>query len=53
MGIDNPKGKNNFWYKVLYDIDENGYYSTESPILSISADIAAFFRPAVTLKPSI
>lgn len=27
MGIDNPKGKNNFWYKVLYDIDENGYYS--------------------------
>ena len=38
MGIDNPKGKNNFWYKVLYDIDENGYYSKESSILSISAD---------------
>ena len=36
MGIDNPKGKNNFWYKVLYDIDENGYYSKESSILSIS-----------------
>lgn len=38
MGIDNPKGKNNFWYKVLYDIDENGYYSKESSILSISAE---------------
>ena len=38
MGIDNPKGKNNFWYKVLYDIDENGYYSKESYILSISAE---------------
>ena len=37
MGIDNPKGKNN-WYKVLYDIDENGYYSKESSILSISAE---------------
>ena len=36
--IDNPKGKNNFWYKVLYDIDENGYYSKESSILSISAE---------------
>ena len=35
---DNPKGKNNFWYKVLYDIDENGYYSKESSILSISAE---------------
>lgn len=39
MGIDNPKGKNNFWYKVLYDIDENGYYSKESSILSISAEV--------------
>lgn len=38
MGIDNPKGKNNFWYKVLYNIDENGYYSKESSILSISAE---------------
>lgn len=38
MGIDNPKGKNNFWYKVLYDIDENGHYSKESSILSISAE---------------
>lgn len=38
MGIDNPKGKNNFWYKVLYDIDENGYYSKESSILSISVE---------------
>ena len=38
MGIDNPKGKKNFWYKVLYDIDENGYYSKESSILSISAE---------------
>lgn len=38
MGIDNPKGKNNFGYKVLYDIDENGYYSKESSILSISAE---------------
>ena len=38
MGIDNPKGNNNFWYKVLYDIDENGYYSKESSILSISAE---------------
>ena len=38
MGIDNPKGKNNFWYKVLYDIDENGYSSKESSILSISAE---------------
>lgn len=38
MGIDNPKGKNNFWYKVLYDIDGNGYYSKESSILSISAE---------------
>ncbi len=38
MGIDNPKGQNNFWYKVLYDIDENGYYSKESSILSISAE---------------
>lgn len=38
MGIDNPKGKNNFWYKVLYDIDENGYYSKESSILSIYAE---------------
>ena len=38
MGIDNPKGKNNFWYKVLYDIDENGYYSKESSIHSISAE---------------
>lgn len=38
MGIDNPKGKNNFWHKVLYDIDENGYYSKESSILSISAE---------------
>lgn len=38
MGMDNPKGKNNFWYKVLYDIDENGYYSKESSILSISAE---------------
>ncbi|WP_418839332.1 MAC/perforin domain-containing protein [Phocaeicola sp.] len=38
MGIDNPKGKNNFWYKVLCDIDENGYYSKESSILSISAE---------------
>lgn len=38
MGIDNPKGKNNFWYKILYDIDENGYYSKESSILSISAE---------------
>ena len=38
MGIDNPKGKNKFWYKVLYDIDENGYYSKESSILSISAE---------------
>ena len=38
MGIDNPKGKNNFWYKVLYDIDENGYYSKESSILSISGE---------------
>ena len=38
MGIDNPKGKNNFWYKVIYDIDENGYYSKESSILSISAE---------------
>lgn len=38
MGIDNPKRKNNFWYKVLYDIDENGYYSKESSILSISAE---------------
>ncbi len=38
MGIDNPKGKNNVWYKVLYDIDENGYYSKESSILSISAE---------------
>ena len=38
MGIDNPKGKNNFWYKVLYDIDENGYYSKDSSILSISAE---------------
>ena len=38
MGIDNPKGKNNFWYKVLYDIDENGYYSKESSILSNSAE---------------
>ena len=38
MGIDNPKGKNNFWYKVLYDIDENGYYSKESSILSISTE---------------
>lgn len=38
MGIDNPKGKNNFWYKVLYDIDENEYYSKESSILSISAE---------------
>ena len=38
MGIDNPKGKNNFWYKVLYDIDENVYYSKESSILSISAE---------------
>lgn len=38
MGIDNPKGKNNFWYKALYDIDENGYYSKESSILSISAE---------------
>lgn len=38
MGIDNPKGKNIFWYKVLYDIDENGYYSKESSILSISAE---------------
>ena len=37
MGIDNPKGKN-FWYTVLYDIDENGYYSKESSILSISAE---------------
>lgn len=38
MGIDNPKGKNNFWYKVLYDIDENGYYSKESSILSLYAE---------------
>lgn len=38
MGIDNPKGKNNFWYKVLYDIDENGYYSKESSIHIFSAE---------------
>ncbi len=38
MGLDNPKGKNTVGYKVLYDIDENGYYSKESSILSISAE---------------
>ncbi len=38
MGIDNPKGKNNVCYKVLYDSDKNGYYSKESSILSISAE---------------
>lgn len=43
MGIDNPKGKNNFWYKVLYDIDENGYYSKESSILSISVFTTSYY----------
>lgn len=50
MGIDNPKGKNNFWYKVLYDIDENGYYSKESSILSISAEVGKILE---VISPSV
>jgi len=38
MGIDAPRGVNSFWYKVLFDIDENGYPSRQSGVFSIQAN---------------
>lgn len=30
MGVDAPYGENRFWYKVLFDLDKNGFPSRES-----------------------
>lgn len=38
MGIDAPRGINYFWYKVLFDIDENGYPLRESGVFTIQAN---------------
>lgn len=38
MGVDNPVGENSFWYKVLFDIDENGFCSNESKVYCIQAN---------------
>lgn len=37
MGIDAPAKDNSFWYKVLFDLDENGYSSKESEIYTLPA----------------
>lgn len=36
MGIDNPKGANSYFYKILYDIDQYGNSSRESEIRTLS-----------------
>ena len=35
MGIDAPAKDNSFWYKVLFDIDENGYSSRQSKLYTL------------------
>lgn len=37
MGVDAPAGTNAFWYKILFDLDENGFSSRQSGVYSIPA----------------
>ena len=38
MGIDAPVGVNSFWYKVLFDIDENGFSTRQSQTYAIQGN---------------
>ena len=37
MGVDDPAGVNSFWYRILFDLDENGFSSRQSGVYSIPA----------------